>query len=232
MDIVIPYRKSQSNGLELRYTLRGIQQYFPDLENIFIIGDSPGWLQNVIHIPAQDASQRHMKAYNIMRKLLVACKDKRVSDSFAMFNDDHFLLKPWESGFYYFESLEVSIAKFNSHQNYRQTLVNTMARLNGGKNFDTHCPIVYQKEIFLKTMKMVDWSRPWGYGIKSLYCNLSGIEGEFYQDLKFKSFFTYNAIYNMIGGRQFFSIDDRALNRDMQKVLSELYPQISQYESY
>lgn len=231
MDIVIPYKNSTSNGLELLYTLRGIERYFPGLENVFIVGDCPAFLQNVIHIPAPSATESRFKAQNILYKLLIACQDKRVSDAFAMFNDDHFLLKPWQSVYHYCGSLEQSIGKYTIHQTYRQTLVNTMALLEGGQDFDSHCPIVYQKELFIRTMSMADWSKPWGYGIKSLYCNLTGTKGEYYPDLKIKQALPLASLETMIADRLYFSIDDRALNSSMVTLLNEIYPQQSNYES-
>jgi hypothetical protein len=231
MDIVIPYRNSQSGGIELRYTLRGIQKYFPDLENIFIIGDCPEWVQNVIHIPATDATDRHFKARNIMNKLLIACNDKRVSDSFAMFNDEHFLLALFKAWFHHAGKLEDSIRRYNQHQTYRNTLANTFHFLKGGYDFDTHGPIIYRKELFVRTVTTADWSRPWGYGIKSLYCNLAGIQGEYSTDLKFKQRWSKENINGLLLNRPYFSLDDRALNDQMITFLQELYPQQSIYES-
>jgi hypothetical protein len=230
MDVVIPYKESAAKGFELRYTLRGIDKYFPDLENIFIIGDCPLFLHNIIHIPAADAPQRHLKARNIMSKLLLACGDKRVSDHFAFFNDDHFLLKPWQMSFHHCGSLENSLRRYTAHQTYKNTLQNTYDVLKGGVDFDTHSPIVYWKETFIRVINRVDWSKHWGYGIKSLYCNLAGIEGELYPDLKLKAHFSYDTLRNLIIDRQYFSIDDRAINNDLLQIFNELYPQKSIYE--
>jgi hypothetical protein len=231
MDIVIPYKNSASNGLELRYTLRGIEKYFPDLGNVFIIGDCPGFIQNAIPLPANDSLDRKFKALNIKNKLLLACKDKRVSDPFIMFNDDHFLLAPYQAEYFHSGPIEYSIVKFTSHQTYRQTLLNTMVALNGGKDFDTHYPIAYYKERFERTVSMVDWSKPFGYGIKSLYCNLSGIDGVQYTDVKIKKAHTLLELGKIIADKPCFSIDDRALNNSMETFLHELYPQKSLYES-
>ncbi len=231
MDVVIPYRHSAHNGLELRYTLRGIEKFFPDLENIFIIGDCPGFLKNVIHIPTTESKERQFKALNIKNKLLLACQDKRVSDSFAMFNDEHFLLKPFTPTVHHAGKLEHSIRRYNSHQTYRNTLTNTLLFLKDGFDFDTHSPIVFRKDIFIRTVTKADWSRPWGYGIKSLYCNMAGIKGEFATDLKIKQSWSKENISGYLLNRPYFSLDDRALNVAMFRVLEDLYPQKSIYES-
>lgn len=229
MDVVIPYRNSPSSGLELRYTLRGIEKYFPDLQNIFIIGDCPAGFQNIIHIPAVDSSERHFKARNICSKLLLACEDKRVSDSFAWFSDDHFLLKPYQVEYNYRSTLDESIAKFTVHQTYRHTLINTHNVLNGGFDYG-HGPMVFEKEKFVRAVASLHWNMAWGYVIKSIYCNYNGITGDWYPDLKIKSSETISSIIGHIAGRPYFSIDDRGLNDAMKLVLEILYPHKSQFE--
>jgi hypothetical protein len=231
MDIVIPYKNSPSNGLELRYTLRGIHMYFHDLENIFIIGDFPGFLQNVIHIPFTESPERHHKQRNICSKLLEACQDKRVSDSFAWFSDDHFLLKPYQVEFNYRATLEESIKAFTVHQNYRNTLINTYHKL-GGSGYDYgHGPMVFEKERFVRAVAGLRWNIAWGYAIKSIYCGHNGITGERYPDLKIKIPCTISFIKSLIADRPYFSMDDRGLNDDMLTVLELLYPNKSLFEN-
>jgi hypothetical protein len=230
MDVVIPYKESASKGFELHYTLRGIEKFFPDLQNIFIIGDKPEYVQNVIHIPAGDAPDRHFKARNICYKLLAACEDKRVSDSFAWFSDDHFLLKPYQVEYNYRSTLNESIVQFTSHQTYRNTLINTHNILNGGFDYG-HGPMVFEKEKFVRSVTRLHWNLAWGYVIKSIYCCHNGITGDRYPDLKIKMPLSYINIGNQIKERPYFSIDDRGLNDDMKLLLNSLYPNKSQFEA-
>lgn len=230
MDIVIPYKNSASNGLELRYTLRGIQQFVPDVENVFIIGDCPLFLQNIIHIPAENASERHHKQRNIYLKLRIGCQDKRVSDSFAWFCDDHFLLRLFKPNYNYRTTLQESISNFTIHQTYRNTLMNTYKVLQGGFDYG-HGPMVLEKEKFVRAMDPVNWDEPWGYAIKALYCGLNGIHGDRYADLKIKQPMGCSQVLPLIAGRPYFSIDDRGLNEDMKQVLENLYPNKSIYEN-
>jgi hypothetical protein len=229
MDIVIPYRNSASNGLELRYTLRGIEKYFPDLENVFIIGDFPAFLQNIIHIPATDLPERYFKARNICGKLLIACDDKRVSDTFAWFSDDHFLLKPYQVEYNYRATLDESIAKFTIHQTYRHTLINTHNILGGGFDYG-HGPMVFEKEKYVRAVAGLHWNLAWGYVIKSIYCSYNGITGDRYPDLKIKSWLSATHISLLLNGRPYFSIDDRGMNDEMKTILELLYPNKSQFE--
>jgi hypothetical protein len=231
MDVVIPYRHSAHNGLELRYTLRGIEKFFPELENIFIIGDRPDFVQNIIHIPANDSPHRFHKQRNIFFALMAACEDKRVSDSFIWFSDDEFLLQPYQVSYNYCATLEESINKFTIHQTYRNTLVNTYHKL-GGTGLDYgHGGMVFDKEKLVRAVGGLPWNIAWGYAIKSIYCGYNGITGEQYPDLKIKLALPYKSIGTMIKDRPYFSIDDRALNEDMKLMLNSLFPIKSQYEN-
>lgn len=229
MDIVIPYKNSNSNGLELRYTLRGIEKYFPDLGNVFIIGDCPDFIQNIIHIPATDSKERQYKALNIKTKLLLACEDNRVSDSFAWFSDDHFLLKPYTPDYNYRDEIHEAIVTFTSHQSYRATLVNTFRLLGDAYDYG-HGPMVFEKERFKRSVAGINWSIPFGYVIKTLYCHLNGITGIRYPDLKIKEPLSGIQILRLIMDRPYFSLDDRGLNRSMKESLNDLYPNKSQFE--
>lgn len=231
MDVVIPYRHSAHKGLELRYTLRGIEKFFPDLENIFIIGDCPAFIKNVFHIPSSDSPERFHKQRNIFYTLMAACEDKRVSDSFIWFSDDEFLLKLYQVNYNYCATLEESIAKFTIHQSYRNTLINTFNTL-GGTGFDYgHGGMVFEKEKLVRSVGSLPWKIAWGYAIKSIYCGMNDITGAQYPDLKIKIALPFKSIGAMIKDRPYFSIDDRALNDDMKLILNSLYPTKSQYEN-
>lgn len=233
MDVVVPLGKgSLHQNLELRYCLRSIETHVNNVGNIFIIGERPAFLDNIIHINVIDNSSREQKEANIFRKIVAACQDKRVSEDFYFFNDDHFLTVPFEEHYYHSGPLNIYIDQLKVRQSHFKTLMNTYVALKGGKHFDVHCPITYNKQRFMETVGTCNWSISYGYGIKSLYCNMSGIAGMFIQDLKIKMDLTKMEIYRLIGKRRFFSIGDTALNQSMKQVLHELYPQQSKYEKY
>ena len=45
---------SEYNNLELRLSLRSIDKYAHNLGRVFIVGEKPDWIKNVIHIPVKD----------------------------------------------------------------------------------------------------------------------------------------------------------------------------------
>lgn len=230
MDILIPYISTDETALELRYTLRGIEQFFPERGNIFIIGACPGFLQNVIHIPCGDSRASEYKQFNIYHKLSLACVDKRVSDEFVWFSDDHFLLSPYVPDYRAKCTLRESILAMTAHQTYRHTLLNTFDVLGYGRDYG-HGPMVFRKDLFVKATSLANWRLPWGYAIKSLYCGLNGIQEEpFYPDLKIKEPLKTSKILDLLEGRPYFSTDARALNASMCMVFQSLYPNKSQYE--
>jgi hypothetical protein len=229
-DIVIPLSKrSGNNNLELLYCLRSIDTYLKGVGNVFLIGHCPEWVTNVIHIPKDDDSRNRFRDRNIMEKMLVACSDERVSKEFLMIHDDHFLL----------ETVRASSFPYVHHGpmtpgpgQYGKTKGNTMAILGRNINdYDSHCPILFNKNMFKSAIAPVDWDKWYGYCLKTIYCVFNGIEGEYYPDLKIRYTSDMN-VREMIKGRRWFSSSDRALHHNpLRDLLDELYPNKSKYES-
>lgn len=220
MKLVIPYRDFR--GSELKYCLRGIERYIPDPE-ITIIGDLPQWIRNVTHIPFKDNPQNQFRSRNIYDKIMLVDYD------FLFANDDHFLLQPFSADtFHYSGTLLSELQRPHLSGSYRKTVQNTLSVFGDIKNFDTHCPIFYKAE-FLKQIN-VDWTRPQGYCIKSVYAHLAGIEGTEYPDLKIRTPLPEKQIKKLIEGRPYFSTGNYCFGKPMVNVLEEIFPEKSIYE--
>lgn len=234
IDIVIPYFLI-NEGLELKYALRSVEKHLFGVGNIFIIGDKPDWLQEAIHIPFKDGNMMAGKERNIYQKVLTAAMDPRVNNYFLYMNDDHFLLRDFEASQfppYWHNTLSGSLETNKSP--YRQTLENTIAALPMGGmecNFDGHCPMVFNRERFVRTFERVDWSIPYGYCMKTMYCVLNGIVGEHMPDLKVSGAPPKGWMQEILMDKgNYFSISDKSLNKVMRDALEELYPLTSKYE--
>jgi hypothetical protein len=230
--IVIPLGTgSRWNNTELRYCLRSIEKHITGYGDIFIIGEYPSWLQNCVHIPATDIEQSWAKERNIYAKIMLACNDDRVTEDFLFMNDDHFLLKDYVAGEfpYYWDSV---LNEYMTITQYKYTVNNTLHYVHGALigNFDVHAPIVYNKNRFKEAMAPLDWSIKFGYCIKSMYCDINGIIGTKYPDLKLKESLPYEKIIHQIAGRPWFSIGDAARQGDLLQVLNDLYSIPSKYE--
>lgn len=229
IDIVIPLNnRSTQKNLELRYCLRSIETYLKGIGNIFIIGHCPEFIQNIIHIPLDEDPRNRFRDRNIMNKMLAACKDRRVSKDFLMVHDDHFVLADYEASEFPYYHCGPMVP---GQGQYGSTKQNTIFLLGECNNYDTHCPILFNKEKFMRSVALADWSKWYGYCMKTLYCVLNGIEGEFMHDAKIRLPLKQEAIMTILQGRKWFSIGDRCwVPGGMKEVLQTLYPNQSKYE--
>lgn len=229
IDIIIPLNnRSTQKNLELHFCLRSIEKYLSGFGNVFIIGYMPDWVINTTHIPLVEDPRNRFRDRNIMSKIVAACKNRRVSEDFLMVHDDHFLLADYEaSEFPYYHCGPL----VPGEGQYGHTKQNTISLLGEVNNYDTHCPILFNKEKFMRTVALADWTKWYGYCIKTMYCVLNGIKGEHADDLKIRMPLKADDIKQAIAGRKWFSIGDRCFTvGGMKDVLEELYPNKSMYE--
>lgn len=232
--IVIPLGTgSRWNNTELRYCLRSVEKHLTGYGEVFIIGEKPSWLRNIIHIPFDEgkAPQAHEKERNIYNKIMAACNDERVSDNFLFMNDDHFLLQDYEAG-QFPDYCEGWLSEIMTVTDYKYTVWNTHRLFPGHMvYYDIHCPMLYNKGNFKSAMAPIDWSLKFGYCIKTVYSNyVTGRNAIEYPDLKINEACPAENIRELIVGRPWFSIGDRAREGEMLHVLQELYPHKSKFE--
>lgn len=236
--IVIPVKPDKHKTFkELTYTLRSLEINLKYHGDIIVVGDKISSLRGLNYVRCVDDKQSMWKERNIYRKILKAIEDPRVTDDFVMLNDDHILTRPFDIDnlpYYYKSTLEQTME--NNRGDYRKSVNHTRKYLMSHDkptiDFDTHFPIVYNKQKFIDTFVRndINWNKPFGYIIKSLYCGMNDIQGEFGGDCKIQRKMTYEEIKNKVGNKSFFSTADGVLNTDMIKYLNELYPSKSFYE--
>jgi hypothetical protein len=104
-------------------------------------------------------------------------------DEFYFHSDDHFISKDFDYACYYEGTLEDHLQPATA-EDYKVTIKNTIHYLRernlSTKFFNVHCPIYYEKEKF----PVLDQHPPYGYCIKSIYCNVNKIQGVLYPDYK------------------------------------------------
>jgi hypothetical protein len=238
MDIVYALGSgSLHDNFEIRYSLRSIEKHLSGVGNVFIVGELPDFLTNVIHIPEVDEKSPIWKDRNIFRKLLLACQQNEISESFLFFNDDHYCIDDLEADkipYYYRENdMLRTITITRKDTSWKQSLINTREYLtmNGYdvKMFDMHTPIIYEKSKFLK-LKELDWEKDNGYGIKSLYCNMHRIKGELHKDNRwFPRHENILVLNSRLKNKPFISTSPEI--PDIQKkIIQTLFPNKSKYE--
>ena len=95
--------------------------------------------------------------------------------------------------------------------------------------FDTHTPIIYNKYRFTD-LKKIDWSKMYGYGIKSLYANSNNIEGTLMKDGKlFPSENNRERILHKLSGLPCFSTSP-IIPMPQREIIQSLYQEKSMFE--
>lgn len=226
---------------ELRYSLRSVEKHLKGVRDVYIVGEKPSWLKNVIHLPFVDALM--WKEINIFRKILHVSEHSDISQNFLFMNDDHFILSDFDAQnfpFYYKNTLDDAIARKYGEGRYKRALVNTrdalMKRGYTRYNYDGHCPIIYNRQNIIKLSNMYDWNPdnvgP-GYVGKSLYGNTFEVKGEYSVDCKIHMQMYPDEIFNVIKDKKFFSIGNAILQptpEDLTTVMEQLYPNKSKWE--
>jgi hypothetical protein len=154
-----------------------------------------------------------------------------VSEKVLHFHTDHYLLQPYIAGeFPYYTHRTLLEGAQQNEGAYRTTLIRTDKLLRGmllpTKDFDCHCPIVYEKKKFLRAFERVTWP-DYGYGIKSVYCGYNGIAGEPCTDLKITGRKS-SSFKERIADRGWFSTGNS--NPMIEQFLASLFPLKSRWE--
>lgn len=214
MTIYIPYK--HKDGEELRFALRSIDKHFP--HDVVLITDKvPEWYKGEI-LFHKDISDR--KQLNIISKLFEV-----PDETFFMWNDDHFLLKPiTEIKNWYEGTLSEALAK--AQGSYYQAVRNTLEHFGDVKYYDIHTPCIFIREQIQRVFRL-----EWGdkeFVIKTSCLNSE--EGEEMKDLKIYRPISKEAIEHLTKDRIFFSTGATGFKQQMKEFLTEKFPHKSRWE--
>ena len=163
---------------ELKYSLRSVEANFPH-RLVWFVGGKPDTLK-------PDRMLRHpqtgpTKWDKIKSSMLEVVKQDELSDEFFLFNDDFFVMKPFEGKFvnYIDRLLEDRIQDFykerGSLNRYAFSLWHTENELKlrgqSTHNFEVHIPMLLNKSKALEILS--EYEAP---QLRSLYGNVSGCE--------------------------------------------------------
>jgi hypothetical protein len=219
---------------EICYSLRSIERHLKGWRRIFIVGQKPIQLGHVIHIPADDPLTNNADG-NIALKVLLACADKRVSDTFLFINDDHVFLKdvnildipPYNKGDLRTKNLESEGLYIKRLRRTRDILIkHKLPTLH----YDCHTPILIDKHKFPGIIKQFDFQKAEGYTMKSLYGNAMNFNSPYRADINIKSPLQYEDIVAMVADQSIMAYNDNGLNEDLKKFLNDQFPNKSNFE--
>ena len=170
---------------ELKYSLRSVEANFPH-RLVWFVGGKPDSLK-------PDRMLRHSqtgptKWDRIKSSMLEVVKQDELSDEFFLFNDDFFVMKPFEGEFvnYVDGTLDDRINEFrleNNMNRYAQTLVAARNELASSgfetMNFEVHMPMLFKKaDVFEAVTKCPSPQ------MRSIYGNVTGCEFRQHKDVK------------------------------------------------
>ena len=230
---------SEWRNNEIRFSLRSIQKNLTGFKNIYIVGEYPGFLTGVIHIPYPDELGPGNADGNIIRKVLRVCKEPELSDTFLFINDDHLINKTMEASqvpaFHKGDmtTFKESYWKLNS---WRSRLQRTRDELiNQGLSafhFDCHTPILFNKNRFPEIISRFDYESGIGLCMKSLYGNiaypvapqLSGEKKTVFNRFKLAE------LEARLAYCDFVALNDDGLNKSLKIWLHQSFPDPSTWE--
>lgn len=229
MDIVYTLgRGSKHNNSELKYSLRSVEKHLKGYDRIILVGECPHWIRKVIHLPYPDETNR--PDYNIMRKIEFVCdywnSPLRLSSNFLFMNDDHYFLSDFHCDtFPNFAKGDLEKMMPKGGGEYTLRLQTTLSALKAKgcttHHFDIHTPIVYNKALFLQTMRKFNWDTQ-TFVIKSLYGNINNLEPTYMPDKK-------TCVVEQLTDAKIFSTPD-VIPNPMAQFLKSTYPYPSIYE--
>lgn len=191
--VVIPYRREPNN--DLLYAIKSIEKNYELLQDIIIVGDDPpfkfdGW---VIH-----CHDGHDKESNIFKKL------KRVPGEVLFTNDDIFFMQPVREVPNFYRGL---CSDRNNESPYYRNMYNRCPP--GWLDFDVHCPMVINTDIFKWVGQMP---------MKSQYGNTCTDiqQAVLVKDFKIKTLEEFDR------ARQFLSISNQ-LSRYVEPILRDIF---------
>jgi len=171
-------------------------------------------------------------ARNIALKILKAANTPEISEDFMYMADDHYMIRDVDMPEYPYYSNGMLKDLIGTQKNgYREIIKNTLRLFDNPRNFNIHCPIVYNKTKVRQLVEKFDLTLPLGYLFKTAYCNHYGLyEGKELKDCKIRQNFHPDEIGERIGGRDCFSTGDEWRNPNINKYLARLFPHKSRYE--
>lgn len=240
MDIVyVVGNRSAWDDNELKYSLRSVHAHVQDVENVYIIGYKPPFVNDeAIFIPYDDKHTN--SARNIAEKLHYVCRHSDVSDEFLFMADDMYFLEPTtikKYAYHYNGSLEDVLKNYSGVFVHHVMATKILLKKLGVAtlNFDCHYPIRINRYVYPLMYGALDLDVPFGYTIKSLYCNYNYTRIPFCEtarsgDAKLRFRGDGKSIESFVVGRKFFSTGDLLRGDDSLAVFESLFPEKSRWE--
>jgi len=159
MDLVYIVREGDDN-IELLYSLRSIDKFAKDYENVWIVGYKPNWINDSVkYLPFKSGGCTWERARN---NLIAACNCPDISNDFILMNDDFILTRPLQS---WGESLskvqntlrkqiaEWAELKLKSRYALAFVQLKNFLKTPAAYSYELHIPMIINKRKFLDMLE-------------------------------------------------------------------------------
>ena len=140
---------SHHNNQELRYSLRALQTHCQDIDNVWIVGNKPHFLNDKVkYLWVEDSGQWWQNAYN----KIMAAINAGIGKKFLLMNDDFFMLKDFYASRYpYYHKGNIPDKALNK---YQEVIINTKKVLQSLNkptlHYGVHCPMRIEAQKFVQ----------------------------------------------------------------------------------
>lgn len=208
-----PYIRTGDSGMELRYSLRSLENITNFNGEVLVVGEKERWFGNLTYIPSV---RKYGKTYlDQVHKLLIACEN--MPGKFICSMDDIYITRPTRIGFYNKGKLTGEGTSY--HQRTKAATRNVLLELGftDPVDYECHAPYLVERDKLKETLEFI-LSRPEKETLqwRSLYGNMHRPETEFMIDQKTK---TANLADGAILSTGFYTNE-----------LHTLFPNLSKYE--
>ena len=225
---------------EIRFSIRSLYKYLEGFGKIFIVGEKPDFLEGCLHIQHPDEFSPENADGNIIRKVLRACQDSRISEKFLFINDDHIFLRKTNAGaippFHKGDMKDFPQHYFGLNPWRKRLYLTKLALENQGLttlHYDCHTPILFEKEKFIADMSSFDYDTGIGLTMKSLYGNIHYPQEPLLANEK-KTVFTFHKLAQMEALMQhpfLLAFNDQGLNDSLKVFLYQQFREPSPLET-
>ena len=217
--------KSINNDDELRYSLRSLK-FVKDKGRVFITGECPSFVQNVIHTPEKDIGCRTINHWWKVKQTILSTD---ISENFILMYDDIFFIKEVELSNYPYYNRGLIKDHKTGTATYIQNLKEAekvLTKMNKPTvDYTLHIPCIYNRKNFLEMDFYEDYiHKSIAPSVRCMYGNLFHKDMPFREDLKIRN------KSDKIGDVDCFSTADNTF-KDVLPMLKELFPDRCEYEN-
>lgn len=230
---IIADKESINNDLELLYSLRSVEKYVGDYNNIFITGRCPDFIDRnkVIYTPCKDIGAPMTNHWHKVRETII---QNELDGDFVLMYDDIFFVKPTNLTNYPFYQRGKLGESTTGGEHYRATLLNARDFLvrKGYNTYDheLHIPCIYNADTFMALdryfMALKDDCQ--SMAVRSVYGNMAFEEQPYRGDIKIRS--QMERVKYAIGVADCFSVSDDMFQFDTYDWLKKDLGKQSRWE--